>query len=566
MDNHSDRQVGARFVTKFDEIPGFWNYLHGLDRNDLIAELIQNDLDQGATRTVISFDRTALICEGNGEPVDQEGWQRLQTILGAGDRVPRKRSKFGVKNHGLKAAFTIGDDLRLMSAGQTIVQTLHANGRDKPPYPGASEHPMEDPQAPTQGCRVIVPYRNANLETTQGEAIKLDTVGLDEIAKLFESACAGLPEQFAGIVSPEVIPRYDIVLRHWQLGEARFCFSCTRPRKAPKRMEVFQRRCAVTGTCSPLPKPLRERAVRRLVPLKGILKERVADFFRRGRRFFIEVSWPIGAKGKPRTGTGRYRYPLGYPANSREARTGHSTHFNAPFASDNRRHAPAWNEATNTELREACKSLLIDAVAYQAVPRWKSDGLNPIVPSADANDGSEVVRALLATLVTRVALPVLNWRQAAELATRGKAQAVKSAARHRAAPPFPSDERRYRFVVPALTWSEGAVEPLLSLLSPPSEVQLDPRTHPGIVSLLADGETPGFAEEFVTFDENAVIDRVTSKENRYFGAIGDRKREFSHPFIVRVYLDLIELALDRGRLTTVEEDHLLSTLLLPDVN
>ena len=564
--DYPDRSVGTRFVTKFDAIPGFWNYLHGLDSNDLIAELIQNDLDQGATRTVISFDRTSLICEGNGEPVDPEGWQRLQTILGAGDRVPRKRSKFGVKNHGLKAAFTIGDEIRLMSAGQTIVQTLYAKGRNMPPHPGASEHPMDDPQAPTEGCRVLVRYRNGDLTPTQGEAIRLAAVGLDEIETLFESACAGLPEQFAGIVSPEVIPRYEIVLQHWKLGEARFHFSCTRPRKAAKRIEVFQRRCAVNGTYSSLPKPLRERAVRRLVPLRGILKERVADFFRRGKRFFIEASWPISAKGKPRTGSGRYRYPIGYPANSGEARTGHGTHFNAPFASDNRRHAPAWNEATNLELREACKSLLIDAVAHHAVPRWKADGLNPIVPSADTDDGSEVVRSLLAALVARGALPVLNWRQAAELATKGRGEAVKLAARHRAAQGFPRDERRYRFVVPALTWVVGTVEPLLSLLSPPSEAQLDPRTHADIVSLLADGKTPGFAKKFVTFDEHDVIDRVTAQGNQYFGAIADREREFSQSFVVRLYLDLIELALDQRGLETAKEDALLSTLLLPDVD
>ena len=300
--------------------------------------------------------------------------------------------------------------------------------------------------------------------------------------------------------------------------------------------------------------------------MKGVLKDRVADFFRRGRRFLIEASWPIDTKGKPRTGTGRYRYPIGYPANSREARTGHSTHFNAPFASDNERHAPAWNEATNTELREECESLLIDAVAHHAIPRWKADGLNPIVPSADTDNGSEVVRALLAALVTRGALPVLNWRQAAELATKGKGESVKAAARHQAAQGSPKDERRYRFVVPALTWAEGTVEPLLSLLCPPSEAQLDPRAHADIVSLLADGKTPGFAEEFVTFDENDVIDRVTSQGNQCFGAIADREREFSQSFIVRVYLDLIELALDQVELEAAKEDALLSTLLLPDVN
>ena len=345
--DYADLETNARFVTKFDAIPGFWNYLVGLSRNDLIAELVQNDLDQGATRTVISFESTSLICEGNGKPVDPEGWQRLQMILGAGDEVPAKRSRFGVKNHGLKAAFTIGDEIRLVSDRRAIIQTLYARGRNMPPYPGASEYPIQDLQAPTEGCRVIVQYRNADLEPTQGEAVKLDAVTEGEIETLFRLACASMPEQFAGIVSPEFTPRYEIVLQHWKLGKVRFRFSCTRPRKAVKGIEVFQRRCTVNGTYSPLPNPLREQSVRRLVALRSVLKDRVADFFRRGNRCFIEASWPIDAKGKPRVGLGRYRYPIGYPASSREARTGHSTHFAAPFASDNERHAPAWNEATN---------------------------------------------------------------------------------------------------------------------------------------------------------------------------------------------------------------------------
>ena len=67
-----ENETVSEFVTEADWIPSFWNFLLGLDRNDLIAELIQNDLDQNATRTVISFERDQLVCEGNGKPVDPE--------------------------------------------------------------------------------------------------------------------------------------------------------------------------------------------------------------------------------------------------------------------------------------------------------------------------------------------------------------------------------------------------------------------------------------------------------------------------------------------------------------
>ena len=128
----------SEFVTEADWIPTFWTFLLSLNPNDLIAELVQNDLDQDATRTVISFKQDRLVCEGNGNPVDSKGWQRLRTIQGAGHTVPAKRGKIGVKNHGLKTAFTIGDDIRVLSDGQAITQTLYARGPSSAPYPGAS--------------------------------------------------------------------------------------------------------------------------------------------------------------------------------------------------------------------------------------------------------------------------------------------------------------------------------------------------------------------------------------------------------------------------------------------
>jgi hypothetical protein len=90
-----------------------------------------------------------------------------------------------------------------------------------------------------------------------------------------------MPEQFAGIVSPEVAPHYEIVVRHWRLGEAQFLFSCTRARKGAGGIELFKRRCDVKGSAPDLPTGLHEQAARRSLRLQGRLRERVPDFFRR---------------------------------------------------------------------------------------------------------------------------------------------------------------------------------------------------------------------------------------------------------------------------------------------
>ena len=452
-----------------------------------------------------------------------------------------------------------------MSGGRKIVQTLYANGRNKPPYPGASSQPFAHPQAPTDGCRVIIQYRNTGIEPPQGEANVLGALAAQEIDELFLSACASAPEQFAGIVSPEIVPRYEIVLRHWRLGEARFRFSCTRPRKIAKRIELFRRRCTVSGTVSSLPEGLQEQAARRLVPLQGRLRQRVANFFRRRRHFFVEVSWPIDRRGRPGTGIGRFRYPIGYPQDSHEARTGHGAYFNAPIASDNKRHGPARNEATNAKLRAECESLLTDALARHAIPRWGAEGLNPVVPSSDM-DSHHKIRSLLSELANQDAMPVLNWRAATELLFKGKKRNAKAIVRKIASRRGPKEEKKYRFVVPVTTWAPDSIRPALSLICPRSEVQLDPRIDPAIIRLLMDGDTSGFIADFITFDENDAFDRVASEGNEYFGAVADPDREFSEPFFARSYLDLIRLAIDENKCDESVEHKLINALLLPDIH
>jgi hypothetical protein len=102
-------------------------------------------------------------------------------------------------------------------------------------------------------------------------------------------------------VLPEAMPQYEIVLRHWRLGEAHFLFSCTRPRKLDgSSIEVFGRRCKVTGSADSLPTGLRENAARRFLPLRNEQKDQVPGFYWRGNRFFVEASWTVDGRGKPR--------------------------------------------------------------------------------------------------------------------------------------------------------------------------------------------------------------------------------------------------------------------------
>lgn len=551
------------FVTEADWVPGFWNFLLGLDHDDLIAELVQNDLDQQATRTVISFERDRLVSEGNGKPVEADGWKRLRQIHGAGEKVPAKQGKIGVKNHGLKTAFTIGNEIRLLSDGLGITQTLYARGSNKAPYPGASREPQEAPMAPSKGCRVEINFRTKNLEPQEGEAIVLGAVEEETIDNLFRSACANIPEQFAGIVSPEVAPNYEIVIRHWSLGEARFLFSCTKPRKVTKGIELFRRKCDITGNVESLPSGLKEEAARKLVPLKGRIKDRVPDFYRRGKQFFIEVSWPVDGRGKPQKGVGKFRYPIGYPTSSQEAHTGHGVFFNAPIVSDTKRHGPARNDATNKDLRLACEALLVDIISHRLVQKWGPVALNPLVPSSETNDEKNAVRPLLSTLVKRRAIPTLSWQDALRILTKGKSSKLLSSHHKGGAITGTKELKRYQFVIPTLAKGKSSIHTSLAIVCPKKERQLDPRVDSQIIPLLMDDATDGWCETFISFDQNDAISRLTGKGNSYFSVNPAREKELASPFLVSAYLDVIDESINQDNLDSEEVQ---STLLLPNNN
>jgi len=545
-----------QFVTRADWIPDFWNFLLGLNKDDLIAELVQNDLDQQASRTVITFEQERLISEGNGKPVDANGWWRLQMIRGAGDQVPAKKGKIGVKNHGLKTAFTIGDQIHLFSAGKTITQTLYATGQNNPPRPGASAKPRPSPDAPVEGCRVVIDFRKRDLEPREGEAVTIRSVDSNLIDELFTSACTTIPEQFAGVVSPEVAPRYEIILRHWRLGEVHYLFSCSRPRKVGKKMEMFRRKCAVSGTIDPLPASLEEEATRRLAVLTGRLRERVPDFFRRGNRFFVEVSWRVNRRGTPLQGTGRFRYPIGYPP-SDESLTGHGVFFNAPFVSDPERHGPTANDPTNDDLRQACEKVLLDLIAGVSVGKWGPDALKPLLPISNSDNGLQAVKPLLAELAQRGAIPTISWKNVCRFLTKTKRLTkVRHAPIKHAAP-------RYKFVAPVATWNDESIHSSLALLCPPQEKQLDPRVDPLIISILCDRELPGFYKSFITFDEYDALSILSGEGSTHFELVDDVKHYFADPVLARACLDVIKDALDHES-EAVVEDKLLTSLYLPN--
>ena len=79
---------GPTFITRVDAAALLTEFLQNVRTEEVITELLQNELDQGARTTTISFERDRLVAEGDGRPVDRAGWERLTYVLGAGLAPP----------------------------------------------------------------------------------------------------------------------------------------------------------------------------------------------------------------------------------------------------------------------------------------------------------------------------------------------------------------------------------------------------------------------------------------------------------------------------------------------
>ena len=279
------------FVQRFDAEPQFWQFLSGLHADDLIVELIQNDLDANASRTSIAFTPDRLICQGDGEAVSEDGWRRLSFVMGAGAEVESKRFRIGVKNHGLKACFWLGDDIIVRSDGLRMVQTLYKDGPEKEPSPGTLLEPVPDSVALTSGCLIEVPYREQELVVTKGEGLTIAIPHRSSLEQLFRNASESLPIRLLGVVRPRHHERYTLCLSHYALGSVEIQWRAKRGRKINSRSRrhytVFGRECVTSSQTSCVASTvIHEHACTFRLEFPPGKRPEIPDFFARDRKSF----------------------------------------------------------------------------------------------------------------------------------------------------------------------------------------------------------------------------------------------------------------------------------------
>ena len=343
-------------------------FLNEVTFEDVVVEMIQNDLDQGATRTEISFEESQFVAQGNGTPVDEVGWKRLAVVLGAGGSVESKGDGIGTKNHGLRTLFRLGNYIRIRSGGFQTLQAVSSDGVVLDP--GCWPRRRVDPHPVETGCRIEVPYRTQAVRPPQegSDTPTLEVPTRAELRRLFDDFIRQAEWRILGCVAPwnTRSPTYELLVRHHAVtGEHVFACRTLRNAKIGSYHRVCEHRWPEGKVTI-----RRERAVAFTLPEPP--GGRVPWIYRAPRRRVrVELSWPVNRRGKVvAPERGGHRYPLGYP--NRTSSSGFT--FSAPYISDTARHGQAkaramFNDPLNAALRERIPSVMRNVALPELGPR-----------------------------------------------------------------------------------------------------------------------------------------------------------------------------------------------------
>ena len=552
------------FIQQFDQEPQFWQFLNGLHETDLLVELIQNELDANASHTTITFYSGRLLCTGDGDSVDENGWARLRFLMGAGVQVEAKQSSIGIKNHGMNACFRIGDQIVVRSDGHKTIQTLYKDGPSKKPSPGAWDVREPDEDAPLRGCSIEIPYRTKPLRISAGEASDFSPTTPNTIRNLFMSACNELPTRLMGVVrsGPESWrSQYTLTLKHHTLGSIEMHWRAKRGqarRRGQRRFTLFSRECHVTSSVQGLEsQTIREQACLFRIHPQGDTHN-IANFFAPDKRSFVgEVAWQLGNDNSPKAVQGIRRYPIAYDSEVASALTGTGVHFSGAYRSGAERHGATqsdWNEFIDAQ----CKSALVDIMAAHLLPRYGGKAMELYLGDP------KVLEELVRQTIQKRALPLRVLGSPSGKVRSGQEKRRsrnKSFVRYELGPKKRANGEVRRVVLPMFTWEDGSISQQLSFICPHTEDQIDPTIPSEILRSLQEN----ISGSLITFDEDDAIQRLQPQSDaKYFPwrSDGDWQAALSNTLITRKYLDVVLDAIQNNKLP--QERSIAQNAYLPD--
>jgi len=91
-------------------------FVAGHSSSDVLRELVQNEYDGREDRLEVVFEIDGIHVSGTGETINQEGWRRLEVLLGTGESYwlsgTRTHSVQGQQHRFKKFRITIAISLR----------------------------------------------------------------------------------------------------------------------------------------------------------------------------------------------------------------------------------------------------------------------------------------------------------------------------------------------------------------------------------------------------------------------------------------------------------------------
>ncbi|MGO7532753.1 hypothetical protein [Rhizobium leguminosarum] len=306
-------------------------FLADLSLADLVVELVQNDLDAGATKTSVTFGETSLIAEGDGGFVDEGGWKRLSYVLGAGGEVQAKAGGIGSKNHGLRAMYLLSDEFSVQSGGYRVDLTACGN-EDRPRdfYPATWDR-IDDPDCPKKGTRITAPYRTGRLRKPDGDGSYLEAPSSEMLDELWSTSVTEAPERFVTASEPGKAWRYELVFARHGSDTQTFVYECK-----PLKDEIYLRTCKRQIGDGPAETIVRRHCFRFPIEDDDLGGGKVAKLFVGPKATYGEISWLIDKSNLPAPSTGILRYPIAFPQET--AFSGVGFDISAPFIAMRARH------------------------------------------------------------------------------------------------------------------------------------------------------------------------------------------------------------------------------------
>ena len=531
---------GRSFLQKVDIPAILGQFLINLRLEDLVIELIQNELDAFSPSTVISFEEDRLTCEGLGRPVDKNGWTRLEVVAAAGGDIEAKKDGIGMKNHGLRTGFLIGDNIIVQSTGHRVDLTVRPRAQSNKFSPGTWSR-VVDSDAPLIGTRITVPYRTQGLVVPSGE-IKLEPLSLTQIKQLYESACSEIPTRLLGVLPAGSQSKYSVTLLCENRPEFTVEFQCS-PIKRKGNQQLSRRRCfRVHG------KAIRELLQEEMVsafPLylpKGD-SGRIPRFFRRNRRLFGEIAWVVGGSGRLLPSEGILRYPISFPQGQYAAFSDHGFHISGPFIPDIARHGITDGADRNASIINQSRIAFAKLLKNYLLPNYGPRALLLLRRAASPSATAE--KKLLAEVVRIGALPVTG-----------------KASKHRYT--VVNSSRDYWSVtIATFTWKRDVLDKKLMRLAPQDQAFLHYEVPgfvvAGLLNLSSDQE---FNARIVSFSEKDVIALLAPADESQYSSRQETNLTATQFEQMLGALRIVQYCADQKKLDATFEKVLLSRGLL----